>query len=416
MKPLILSILTIFLLNGLIEAQEVSTDSIRDQALKVFIDCPDCDLNYLKEQITFVNYVRESKEAEVHIMVTSQQNGSGGHTYYAYFIGQQRFDNKDDTLTFTTKADATSEELRFSLTHNIKMGLVPYIMKTPYADLIDLNIDGVKDVSEEVTTDKWNSWVFTLSGQGYFSGEDSYKNLNIYSYFNISKVKEKWKTSLYLSQNYSENEYNYEDYNYTSINRSLYAEYEFVGAISSHWSWGGYLSANSSTFSNIDASYALNPGIEYNIFKYSEANRKQIRCIYKFGYDFNDYIDTTIYNKTNEILLYNYVGIAASTVQKWGRLSISLTGSAYTHDISKNSFSIYTSADIRLFKGLELSIYGNYSMIHNQLGIPKGDLTQEELLLQQRQVQTQFSLWGSIGLSYTFGSIFNNVVNPRFGS
>jgi hypothetical protein len=40
----------------------------------------------------------------------------------------------------------------------------------------------------------------------------------------------------------------------------------------------------------------------------------------------------------------------------------------------------------------------------------------EEVLLQRRQLETGYSYFFSVGLSYTFGSIFTNVVNPRFGS
>jgi hypothetical protein len=36
--------------------------------------------------------------------------------------------------------------------------------------------------------------------------------------------------------------------------------------------------------------------------------------------------------------------------------------------------------------------------------------------VRQRQLATSYSYSVYFGVSYTFGSIFNNVVNPRFGS
>jgi hypothetical protein len=39
----------------------------------------------------------------------------------------------------------------------------------------------------------------------------------------------------------------------------------------------------------------------------------------------------------------------------------------------------------------------------------------EELLLGQREMYSDFNYNVGIGLSYRFGSIFNNAVNPRFG-
>jgi len=38
----------------------------------------------------------------------------------------------------------------------------------------------------------------------------------------------------------------------------------------------------------------------------------------------------------------------------------------------------------------------------------------EEILLRRRELETSYYYYFSIGLSYTFGSIYNNVVNPRF--
>jgi hypothetical protein len=54
-------------------------------------------------------------------------------------------------------------------------------------------------------------------------------------------------------------------------------------------------------------------------------------------------------------------------------------------------------------------------MVHNQLSIPKGDYSIEDVLLERAELETQFTYFASIGLSYSFGSIYNNVVNSRFG-
>jgi len=65
---------------------------------------------------------------------------------------------------------------------------------------------------------------------------------------------------------------------------------------------------------------------------------------------------------------------------------------------------------------LSFRLYGQYSVVHDQLSLPKGDATTEQILLQRKQLETQFQYNASIGLTYTFGSIYNNIVNPRFGN
>jgi hypothetical protein len=47
--------------------------------------------------------------------------------------------------------------------------------------------------------------------------------------------------------------------------------------------------------------------------------------------------------------------------------------------------------------------------------LEKQGATAEEILLRQKQLNTAYELAGNIGITYTFGSIYNNVVNPRFG-
>jgi hypothetical protein len=42
-------------------------------------------------------------------------------------------------------------------------------------------------------------------------------------------------------------------------------------------------------------------------------------------------------------------------------------------------------------------------------------VTPEEILLRLRELQSGYEYRFSTGFTYSFGSLFNNVVNPRFG-
>jgi hypothetical protein len=57
---------------------------------------------------------------------------------------------------------------------------------------------------------------------------------------------------------------------------------------------------------------------------------------------------------------------------------------------------------------------GGYNWIRDQLYVPKGGGDQIDVLLRRRALLTGYEYFGHFGVSYTFGSIFNNVVNPRF--
>jgi hypothetical protein len=47
--------------------------------------------------------------------------------------------------------------------------------------------------------------------------------------------------------------------------------------------------------------------------------------------------------------------------------------------------------------------------------LPKGNATQTQVLIRQRILRNTSDYFIGMGLSFRFGSIFNNVVNPRLG-
>ena len=50
-------------------------------------------------------------------------------------------------------------------------------------------------------------------------------------------------------------------------------------------------------------------------------------------------------------------------------------------------------------------------VILDQIYLPRRDAIDEEILVRQRQLATDYEWQFRIGITYSFGSIFNNVVN-----
>ncbi len=46
--------------------------------LNVYLDCKRCDTEYIRQEITFINYVRDWRDSDVHVLVTTERTGSGG--------------------------------------------------------------------------------------------------------------------------------------------------------------------------------------------------------------------------------------------------------------------------------------------------------------------------------------------------
>ena len=385
----------------------------RKDALKVFFDCSYCDEDYIRQEISFINYVRDRKEAEVHIMVTRERTGSGGRNYTFHFLGQNGYSKLSDTLTYISKTDDTREEVRSGQVKVMKLGLIPYVLKTPLAQF--LNINYKPPVEEKIVEDIWNQWVFNIDIGAELDGEKSERSHELSGRFSAGKVTPEWKMDFDLEYEVDRDEFDTEDELIISTQESKSFDGLIVKSLNDHWSVGGGFDFGSSTYRNYKFRGMLAPGIEYYIFPYSESTRKQVRILYYLGYSYNNYKDTTIYNKTEESLFVQGLEIAMEFTQKWGSIRGNIGYSNYFHDWSKNNLSSFVSLNFRVAKGLELRFGGGGSLIHDQLALVKGGASMEEILLERQELETSYSYFTRFSISYTFGSIYNNVVNPRFG-
>jgi hypothetical protein len=90
----------------------VDADTTRRSAVKIFLDCYECDMNYIRQEIPYINYVRDVHEAQVYILETKQDAGSGGEQFTFTFQGQGEFKGMNDTLIFTSSPDQTNTIIR----------------------------------------------------------------------------------------------------------------------------------------------------------------------------------------------------------------------------------------------------------------------------------------------------------------
>jgi hypothetical protein len=117
----------------------------------------------------------------------------------------------------------------------------------------------------------------------------------------------------------------------------------------------------------------------------------------------------------SENLINQSLTISLEIREPWGNASTSIEGSHYFHDLSKYRIELWGNLDIRVFKGLSLDIFGRFERIRDQLSLPVGEASLEEVLLARKELATNYEYSISVGLRYTFGSVYSNVVNPRFG-
>lgn len=398
-------------------AQETEADS--SEAVRLFLDCQTfgCDESYVRQEVTFVNYVRDRTDADIHLLITGQQSGSGDQ-FTLNFIGQRRFAGMRDTLIYSSSDTDTREEVRRGLVRTIKGGLMRYVGRTDQIRRIEISYLDAEDDQDRTTPeeDPWNYWLFEAEIEGDFQGESQQKELGLQSQLSANRTTHEWKIDVEAEAEYEEESFEVEEGRTITSTQTDYGfDALVVKSLTDHWSLGGSARAQHSTFSNYDVSLRVSPALEYNVFPYTESTTRQLRFVYRIQPAYANYTDTTIFNKTTETRLEESLEAILELNQTWGSVETSLEASHYFFDFSKNRLQLDTQLNIRLTRGLSFNVFGNVSLIRDQLNLPAGEASQEDVLLQRRELATNYRYFMGVGLSYTFGSIYNNIVNPRLG-
>ena len=385
----------------------------RKSAPRVYIESAALDAGAILKDIAFISPAKTREEADVEVHIASEASASGTD-YTLAFKGLRDFDGTGQVLKYSAGKTDTADETRSGLTQTLKMGLMRYVARTDVASRVRISLQD--KVNPTSVNDKWNFWVFSASVDGFYQGETSYKSRMTFGSLSANRVTPEMKIRMSLSTSHMGDEYVYEGDTIKSASDSRSFEGLFVKSLDDHWSAGAYVSVDSSTFQNIRSKIDAAPAIEYDLFPYSESTKRQLRFLYRVGFSLARYREVTIYDKTRQNLLREHLEVALELKKKWGTISTSFEASNYFHDFRKNQLELNGEISIRVFKGLSFNLHGGGARIHDQIFLPKGGATLEEVLLQRRQLTTDYDYFFSVGFSYSFGSIFSNVVNPRFGS
>lgn len=382
--------------------------------MRLFIDC-NCDKNFLRQEIQYVGHVRDQAEANIKLFIYDITNGSGGRNYNLEFEGKGDYAAIFGNLNYETNPNMTGDEVRKGLLQKVQSGLLKFVLESGLADQVTYTVkgDGTGEVQEVDFTDPWNNWIFEVYAAAELDKETSRKEFEYNAGFESDHVTEKWRIRTDLGLYQANSEFERGGETFASQRYRYSGDGSIVRSLSGHWSTGIFTGARHDTFTNLDFRYYVEAALEYNIFPYREVLRREITLAYKIGYLHNDYIEPTIFAKTKEGIFSHSLNVQVRYRQPWGNISARLLGSTFLSDFSKNRVQLNSSLSIRVFKGLSVRFSGRFEIIRDQINLPGGDASIEDVLLQQKQIATDFELGFDVGLSYTFGSAFNSVINTR---
>lgn len=419
---LILLLLPTLLVPPLLHAQEPSQDAEAepsrpslDRPIRVYLDCQQCYTTYMRRNVQFVDYVRDRKQADVHVLGTRRPTGGGGVSYRLEFVGQGPFENQRYQVSYNAASTLSREERRRGLADQLRLGLVPFVNRTPAREYLEITYSPPEDeASDAPEEDPWNQWVFDVGVSGSANLQEKEYSYELEGNVNAERVTEAWKIDFRLDGEQEVDVFERED---SGDIRSVSKDYDFdadvVKTLGPNSGMGLSGTIFSRTFNNIQLGSRLRAAAEYNLFPYTISDQKELTFTYRVGPEYRNYRTITIFEQQRELLVQQSAEISLGLNRPWGSVFASLEASNYFHDLSKNSVEFQSFLDVQLIEGLSLRLSLDAERIQDQLSLPAGDLSEEEVLLRRRERATSYEIGGSIGISYTFGSIYNNVVNTR---
>ena len=404
-------------LSALIAVQAVPAQD-RPVRLQVFLDCPSaCYADYLREEIEFVDFVRDRVNADVHALISTSGTGAGGNEYTVSLIGARAFQGTDRVMKAVTRPGDTEDMQRRHLLNTLRLALLEYLSRNGVPQNLTVEVKlADPPAGATLRQDPWDNWVFSLRGSASFEGEESQKQRQVAFEGSADRITPNWKITFGVDLEQETEEFDLDEDDPVKVDRH---DREFdalvVKSLGEHWSIGARGEIESSTFDNTKIRYAAAPAIEYNLFPYSAYTRRQLRAAYALGVRHQKYYEETLFLETEETLPEHELALTYDQREPWGSVEGRVEWSQFLNDLSKNRLEANGELSWRIVRGLSISAFASASRIRDQISLRRRGATQEEVLLELRELQSGYDYDFSLGLTYTFGSIFSSIVNPRFG-
>ena len=384
----------------------------QSEKVKVFLSCR-CDDDFIKQNTLVFDYVRDRTLSDIEVFVFEISNAGGGRKYSFEYKGKNAFQNMDNETSTNIPSNLTFVEAREKLLKTYKMGMVYFLQNTYFQNQLEVIFYDDKNKPEELSLDQWKNWVFEVSGSFNLENEKSIREEEYNLGLEVDRVTEMWRIRSDFGMLKSVKFFSGDEESYNSERKRTFFSGSIVKSLSNHFSTGVFGYYLNDTFRNYRSFFNFSPALEYNLFPYSEVLTREITLAYKIGYNFYEYFEKTIYGFLNQEMFNQSLTLNLRYREKWGSIYSYLVASQFLDQPNQNRLTLNNNINLRIVRGLSLRISGNFQLIRDQINLPQGEASIEDLLLRQRQISTNFQNRISLGLSYTFGSIFNNIVNTR---
>ena len=334
----------------------------------IFFDCQgrNCNTQYYRTEIEWVNWVRTREDSDVHVIMTSQATGSGGREYQIDIAGRDSNDAYGDQIFYRALVTDTEREALDGISHALGVGLARFANEAGFRGIVRLAaVDAANGTTERVVSadevdDPWNLWSFRVGASANLDGETTRQTIRANGNWSASRVTPTWKQTYSGRTNFTRQEIERSD---STVFVDQRTDWNFdalvVYSVADHWSVGFRSNSGRLTRFNQDLRFAFTPALEYSFFPYEEATRRALTASYEIGPTYRNYIEETLFGELEETRFEQKLEIELSQRQPWGDASVSVTGSHFLHDASQRNISLDGDISFRITRGLSVDIDAN---------------------------------------------------------
>ncbi len=387
--------------------------------LRLFLSCPsECFEDYLRQELSYFDLVRDPHLPGVlTLLVVRQRSANGGERFSVslHAPGSGALHTRSSPLSFVGAPGDTEHALRQRLLQLVLRALQAELAGSAHDMAFELRLPTRGAESLGHVLDPWDFWVLAPELSGNTEGESGRYFAALSTSLSIWRITESSKLRVLAAHTVSVSGFLLEDGSRVR-GRNDQWQLRALHALSlgEHWSLGSVAEARRSDYENLELQIRYGPLIELNLFPYSENASQQLRFAYQLGPWVNWYAEPNQQGKRRELLPYHALSVIADVNQPWGSWQWIGQLNSFASRPEKFRLSTGITLALRLVEGLAVTLTGEAAMVRDLINLRRRTITDRELLLDTAQLPTSYTAVLELGISYTFGSVHNTIVNPRF--
>lgn len=379
------------------------------------LTCPQtCFEDYLRQELSYFDIVRDRHQSDLTLLVVRQKAANGGERISVSLLRQGA--PAEPERVVTTQPAAQPEQIRKQLLDEVLAALYQELADTPHRAAFQLALPQRRDGSLSRLQDPWDHWVASPELTGYVEAESNFHFVELHGALTLRRVTERHRLRLRGSYERKLNRFILEDGaeitgNFHEWGGSL----SYAHAVGRRWAVGFTATERASEYENLRGHLHGGAVVEANLFPYSENASRQLRLAYQAGPWLEWYIEPTREGLLHQLRPYHALTLVADANQRWGSVQWAFQLNSLLDEPSKWRLGSAAVVSLRLFEGFAVLLQGRAALVRDQLSLRARPLTDPELLLGNVQQPTDHHVDFQFGFSYTFGSVHDTIVNPRFG-